>query len=352
MKPSIFSCLFQPTHGLCLAAVLSCICVDAFAQTDDDAAKRRRPMPPQVTTNPNVHDPVLAWEGDTCYLFMTGNGVGSLWSTDMKEWHRGRSVLAEAPEWARTLVPGYRGHTWAPDVQRVGDQWLLYYSCSTFGSNRSAIGLAVNKTLNPNSPDYRWEDRGLVITSEPKKTNWNAIDPNLILDEKGNPWLVWGSFWDGIQMVRLEDDFQYPAGKPKTVARKRGMGQEGQPDQNPGDNAIEAPFIIHHDGYYYLFVSFDYCCKGLQSTYKTAVGRSKNIEGPYVDDQGRKMTQGGGKVLVGETPDYAGVGHTAAYLHDRQWWFVAHGYSKTENGASKLVLRKMNFKNGWPEIEM
>lgn len=322
-----------------LSILLLAMTTTCMAQSDNAAQRPRRGF--FDPANPDVHDPVMAYENGKYYMFTTGFGVGVLSSPDMVNWQREKGVLASAPEWAHELVPAYNGHTWAPDIQRVGDLWYLYYSCSTFGKNISTIGLAVNKTLDPESPDFKWEDRGKVIQSKPGENNWNAIDPNLILDKKGNPWLTFGSFWDGIQLVRLEKDMQTPIGEPKTIARRR----------HARENPIEAPFMTYKDGYYYLFVSFDYCCKGLNSNYKVAVGRSKKIDGPFVDDQGKDMADCGGKILVGESEQYAGVGHCAVYEFDGKWYLLAHGYDKQRNGASKLFLREMTWKDGWPEVK-
>jgi len=313
--------------------------------------RERRPWPPFDAQNPDVHDPVMAWEGDSCYIFATGMGIQVMASADMKTWHRSQSVFREAPAWAVETVHGYRGHTWAPDIVRRDSLWYLYYSCSTFGRNRSAIGVAVSPTLNAASPDYGWTDLGQVIASRPLLDDFNAIDPNVCFDADGRPWLTFGSFWDGIQLVQLDSDMKTPIGSPKTIARRQNPEAVRSHTVQANDNAVEAPFIIYHDGYYYLFVSFDLCCKGLNSTYKTAVGRSKKISGPFRDRQGKKMTKGGGTILIGQTDRYAGVGHCAAYEHNGQWFFLGHGYDKQQNGMSKLVLRPMIFEDGWPVIQ-
>ncbi len=247
-------------------------------------------------------------------------------------------------------VPAYKGHTWAPDIIKVGDKWYLYFSCSTFGKNISAIGVATNKTLNPQSPDYKWEDLGMVIKSEPGVNDWNAIDPNVIMDEEGNPWLTFGSFWDGIQLVRLDKDMRTPIGELKTIARRLNPDEVEHLQPTANENAIEAPFIINKDGYYYLFASHDYCCKGLNSNYKVVVGRSKNVEGPYLDKEGKDMADTGGTLLIAETVNYSGVGHCSVYNFDGKWRFAAHGYDKSKNGASKLVLRDIIWEDGWPRL--
>ncbi len=301
-------------------------------------------------TLPDVHDPVLAYENGKYYMFTTGFGIGMMSSPDLITWKREKAPLNPIPTWAHELVPAYNGHTWAPDIHKVGNKWYLYYSCSTFGQNISVIGLATNKTLDPSSPDYKWEDEGLVIQSRPRIDDFNAIDPNLIIDEKGAPWLTFGSFWDGVQLVKLKKDLKTPDGKPKTIARRRNPESAEHRQIMANSNAIEAPFIIYRNGYYYLFVSFDYCCKGLNSNYKTAVGRSRKVTGPYLDMQGKSMLKTGGTIIVGESERYSGVGHCGVYEFNGKWYIIAHGYDKQKNGASKLFLRQIRWDDDWPTI--
>lgn len=303
------------------------------------------------STNPDVHDPVMAYEDGVYYMFTTGFGIGLMSSTDLINWKQEKAPLDPIPAWASEPVPAYNGHTWAPDIIKVGDRWYLYYSCSTFYKNISVIGVATNKTLNPESPDYKWEDLGLVIQSRPGVNDWNAIDPNIILDKKGNPWMTFGSFWDGIQLVQLKKDMKTPVGEPKTIARRRNPESVAHLQETANNNAIEAPFITYHDGYYYLFVSYDFCCKGLSSNYKTAVGRSKKVTGPYLDKEGKDMAATGGTVIAGESENYSGVGHCSVYKFGDKWYIAAHGYDKKRRGASKLFLREIEWKDGWPVIK-
>lgn len=316
----------------------------------------------RTVTYPDVHDPVLAYEDGTYYMFTTGNGVGIMKSEDnMQSWQYLPGALRTPPQWAVESVGGYRGHTWAPDIYHHDGIWYLYYSCSSFGKNESAIGVATNTTLNPSSPAYKWEDQGAVVRSF-KETNWNAIDPNLIMDKKGNPWLTWGSFWDGIQIVQLEKDFITPIGEPKTIARRyapnNGTNNISEEDlkrsaaaPQAGSNAIEAPFIIKEGKYYYMFVSWDYCCKGLNSNYKVVVGRSKRVDGPYLDKDGVPLNQGGGTLLLGPDERYAGIGHCSVYDFGDGWRIFCHAYDKQHNGASKLFTRRVIFDSeGWPFV--
>lgn len=323
-----------------------------------------QPRPHMDPNYPDVHDPVMAkGENGRYYIFSTGMGIGVMSSADLKEWRPEPGVFAmdAIPQWAKDTVPGYHGHTWAPDIVRHNDRWYVYYSCSTFGKNGSAIGVATTKTLDRESADFGWTDLGPVVVSHPKKDNWNAIDPNIVITPEGKPWMVYGSFWDGLQLMPLADDMKTPLAAPRTVARrfdkhvdldKIQFTVEGKDTIKAGDNAIEGPFIIKHDGWYYLLVSWDYCCRGAKSTYKTVYGRSRNVEGPYYDLSGVDMAKGGGTFLVGPDERYFGVGHCSAYELDGQWWFLCHAYDAQVNARAKIYLRKMTFDgNGFIRLE-
>ena len=312
-------------------------------------------------TYPDVHDPVLAQgEDGRYYVLSTGFGIGMMSSADLRIWREERPIFDrdQIPQWACDTVPGYHGHTWAPDISRHNGQWYVYYSCSTFGKNGSAIGLVTNPTLDPTSPDYHWTDHGAVIVSHKHQDNWNAIDPNLTVTPDGTPYLTWGSFWDGIQLVQLASDLQTPVGEQTTIARRLSRHRElqevevtieGRDTIEAGENAIEAPFILYRDGWYYLLVSHDYCCRGKNSTYRTVYGRSRSVTGPYLDREGRDMAHGGGTLLVGPDERYYGVGHCAAYqLTDGRWMFLCHAYDAEFGARSKLYVREMKFDDeGW-----
>lgn len=304
--------------------------------------------------SPMVHDPVMAYEDGTYYLFATGHGIQQMTSRDCKTWTVSlQPVMTVIPQWTRDSVPGFTNHVWAPDIIRWHDRWWLAYSCSTFGKNGSAIGLLSSSSLK--SPI--WNDEGCIVTSREQRDNWNAIDPNFIIDEDDQPWLVWGSFWDGIQIARLDTTMHLAKGEiPRTIARRyspKDLNRMPNPtSQYAGTNAIEAPFIMKHGGYYYLFVSWDYCCMGSKSTYRVVVGRSKTVDGPYVDRDGEDMREGGGTpVIAGDKKEFEALGHCAAYHYDDKDIFICHGYSIAHNGASILVQRPIRWTaDGWPEI--
>ena len=320
-------------------------------------AQRTPHSEPFVVDTLMAHDPVMAFEDSTYYLYATGHGISMATSKDRNTWTvYPKGVLERVPQWTFDSVPDFKGHIWAPDVIRWHDKWWMMYSCSSFGVNTSAIGVMSNATLDPQSENYLWQDNGAVVVSH-KEDNWNAIDPNIVIDDNDKPWVVWGSFWDGIQMAPLDDTMHILSGyKPQTIARRYAPGCE--PDEpNPtskfaGPNAIEAPFIFKHNGMYYLFVAWDYCCRGSLSNYRVAVGRSFSVSGPYQDRNGKDMRLGGGEIFIeGDKTEFEALGHCSVYNFDGEDWFFCHGYSVSKNGAPLLVQRKIEWTaDGWPVV--
>jgi len=291
-----------------------------------------------------VHDPVMVKEGDTYYIFHTGNGVSIKRSVDRIRWENAGRVLDELPEWAGNLVPDKTdNHLWAPDVHYRNGTWYLYYSVSTFGSNTSAIGLVTNTVLDPDDPGYRWQDQGPVINTRRGENNYNAIDPNIIVDDDGIPWMNFGSFWSGIKLLELDPATGKPAsGDPELFSIA----------SRPGSGAVEAPFIIRRNGFYYLFVSFDLCCQGVNSTYKIMAGRSEELTGPYRDSEGREMTDGGGDLIDDGDERWLGPGHNAVYMEGDSAFLVNHAYDAERNGASILMIRPLYWDaGGWPTLD-
>jgi arabinan endo-1,5-alpha-L-arabinosidase len=291
---------------------------------------------------------------DTYYLFCTGNGVSVYSSKDMKNWRKEMPVFSVTPEWVPKALPTYRGRSmWAPDISFYNGKYYLYYAVSAFGKNTSCIGLAVNKTLDSASADYKWEDMGKVIQSVPGRDLWNAIDANLVVDEKGTPWLSFGSFWEGMKLVKLANDGASVAQPEEWYTIARRPRDFSMPDTSAGNAAIEAPFVFKKNNYYYLFVSWDYCCRGEKSDYKVVVGRSDKVTGPYIDKAGVHLDKNGGSLIVqGDGKEWFGAGHNSAYTFDGKDYIIYHGYDAKDNGRSKLVIEEMNWdKEGWPVVK-
>lgn len=291
-----------------------------------------------------VHDPSIIKAGDTYYVFSTRAGIAIRCSKDLIHWQLCGDVFAHLPEWAVKDVPGLRG-LWAPDVSYFNARYYLYYSASTFGSNHSSIGLATNETLDPSSDKYRWVDQGKVIGSN-IDDDWNAIDPNVVFDEHNQPWLAFGSFWGGIKLRKLEQATGKLSSQDQNLyslaSRPRTSGSPG---------AIEAANIIRKNGYYYLFVSFDLCCRGANSTYNIRVGRARHLTGPYIDRSGKAMIDGGGTLVVGGAGRWAGPGHCAVLQEREGDHLVYHAYDTEWRGVPTLRISTLHWDSeGWPTV--
>jgi arabinan endo-1,5-alpha-L-arabinosidase len=299
-----------------------------------------------------VHDPCIIKAHGSYHLFCTGQQAeltGLIpWRTskDLVNWQvRGR-VFEAIPEWALAAVPGARG-LWAPDIAWFNNRYHLYYSCSTFGSNRSVIGLAVNATLDPGSSEFRWRDQGLVVASQPGD-DFNAIDANHFIDREGRHWLALGSFWSGLKLFPLD-----PATGKLMQGDTRKYSLAARPAPQGGPGAIEAPYMIERDGYYYLFASFDYCCKGVNSTYYVAVGRSRQVTGPYVGRDGRSMADGYGTVVLEGDRRFRGPGHQAVLRDAGKDYLVYHAYDAEHEGRATLRISPISWTaDGWPTAQL
>lgn len=300
---------------------------------------------------PIVHDPVVIKEKETFHLFCTGTGITHLTSTDLKNWEKVQPVFAQKPTWTDSVVPDFKNHIWAPDVLFKNGMYYLFYSVSAFAKNTSAIGVATSKSLNPLSPDYGFTDHGILVQSHPNRDMWNAIDPNLVFDENNTAWMAFGSFWDGLKLVKLDNSLLKMAEPQEWYTIARRERSFDLPDADPGDAALEAPFIFKKEGYYYLFLSWDLCCRGADSTYKVVVGRSKSVTGPYLDANGKDLAQGGGTLVIQGNENWYGVGHNSAYSFDGTDFFFSHAYDAHDNGTPKLVVKEMEWKNGWPIVK-
>lgn len=303
-----------------------------------------------------VHDPVIIKEQDTYYVFATGGrrGVGIIpirSSKDLYNWSLSGYVFERLPEWATKEIPGSRD-CWAPDISFYNGKYHLYYSVSTFGRNNSAIGLVTNETLDPCSPRYKWVDQGMVVRSFQGKDDWNAIDPQLAFEDKNNVWLCWGSFWSGIKARRIDPATGKLSTKDTKLYSLASRPRTGEHQTPPTQGAIEAPFIIRHNGYWYLFASYDFCCRGARSTYNIRVGRSKKVTGPYVDKSGKPMMEGGGTMVIEAATDdsWRGPGHEAVLHESGQDFLVFHAYDSNRNGRSFLQISTIAWDNGWPKV--
>jgi arabinan endo-1,5-alpha-L-arabinosidase len=291
----------------------------------------------------DVHDPSAAvFCGGFYYLYSTGINVPARRSKDLIRWEQLSPALSGPPIWAVLDIPAADG-IWAPDLSQYGGRYLLYYAISTFGNNKSDIGLSTNATLDPGSPAYEWKDEGKVIGSD-HGDSWNAIDPSFVQDSDGNPWLVFGSFWGGIKLARLDPSTGKLAGdrdSPELFSLAR---RPESPD------AIEAPFIVRREGWYYLFASYDFCCRAAESTYNIRVGRSGKIMGPYLDRNGIAMMEGGGTKIAESSGRWRGPGGESIFgSRDGRLWIAFHAYDRELGGTPTLRIYPLVWDSrSWP----
>jgi arabinan endo-1,5-alpha-L-arabinosidase len=267
-----------------------------------------------------IHDPSTIVQCDGKY-YTWGTGGTGLVSDDGWTWRRGATLPR-------------RGL--APDVIHLGDRYYVYVAANTGGQPHAAINMISSKTLDPDSPDYKWEEGGVVASSNGVEES-NAIDPGVFHDPTtGRLWLTYGSYFGYIRLVELN---------PKN-------GKRLNPNVPPRNIAIngEASDMMYHDGWYYLLDTHGSCCRGADSGYNIRMGRSKTVTGPYLDNDGKDMLLGGGKQLIGSGGRYIGAGHFGLLdLGDGVQKFSMHWESDLERGgASVLDIRPLLWKDGWP----
>ncbi len=287
-----------------------------------------------------THDPSrVVKSGDKYYMYYTGDKLPMRYSTDFINWKKGKPVFEKVPEWVRKAVPkADSDFVWAPDIIFTNGQYYLYYSFSTFGSIVSVTGLLTSPTLDPESPDYKWTDQGVVLATK-EGSDYNAIDPAPIFDAQGNLWLTIGS-WNrgGIKLTRLDNKTGKPIGALTTVAAAQPTGPE-------------APYLHYRNGYYYLFENEGNCCRGMDSTYKIMMGRSKSITGPYLDKDGKDLSKGGGSEFFGTNGFEIGPGHVGIFTENGIDRFTFHYYDARSNGVPTMGLKTLVWgEDGWPRV--
>ena len=284
-----------------------------------------------------VHDPsTVIVSGNRYYSYGTGNGLPVLTSDDGWTWRRAGSLMSAVPggkPGAEVLARG-GNNTWAPDLIHLGDKFFLYYSAP--GTQpKSAIGLLVGRTLDPDSPEFHWEDGGPVVWSDGVEDS-NAIDPGVLLGPDGRLWLSYGSYFGYIRLVELD---------PRN-------GRRLHPDKPAVNIAInsEASILIYREGWYYLLVTHGSCCQGANSTYNIRVGRARQVTGPYLDNMGVDMIEGGGKLFAGSRGRHVGPGHFGLLdLGQGVQKFSLHYEADLDRGGiSVLDIRPLLWSDGWP----
>ncbi|HEX3763303.1 MAG TPA: arabinan endo-1,5-alpha-L-arabinosidase [Kofleriaceae bacterium] len=279
-----------------------------------------------------VHDPAIVSSGTNYYIYSTGEGLPIRQSPDLVHWRVIGSVFAQKPSWITTTATNDPNALWAPDVSYFGGQYHLFYAASTFGSNTSCIGHATSPTLD----GAVWTDQGKEVICSASTDDWNALDPAAFVDQDGNVWLALGSFWSGLKLISLDS----------TGARQ---GTAFYALATRTNTADEASYLVHHGDYYYLFESVDFCCRGVDSTYKIMVGRSTDITGPYVDQTGTPLLSDGGMLVLQGNDRWKGPGHNSILHTAAGDYNVYHSYDAQANGEPTLRIAQMTWSSdGWP----
>ncbi|WP_026887230.1 arabinan endo-1,5-alpha-L-arabinosidase [Clostridium beijerinckii] len=301
-----------------------------------------------------AHDPSIYKDKDTYYVFSTDARVGGpatpgiqvRKSKDLINWEFIGQALKGIPEEAKKWSNAQG--IWAPEVTKVGDQYYLYYCTSSFGKNRSYIGLFKSKSI-----EGPWEDQGLVLKTNQGEDR-NALDPNIVYDKDGQMWMSYGSFWSGIYVVKLDKN----TGKPLNLNDK---GKNISKRDAAVSGAVEGPYIIYNEEQkkYYLFVSYG----SLSSDYNVRVGRADNIEGPYLDSNGNDMTdisnskpdEIGNKILggykFGDSEGWMAPGHNSILNDNGNYYIVHHVRTEKNKDWFYLNVRKILWsEDGWPIV--
>jgi len=295
---------------------------------------------PRLEGDLRVHDPVMIKQGDTYYIFSTGKGISIKTSKDRIHWKNAGRVFDSTalPAWRTAGIPNQDGSFWAPDIHFYKGKYHLYYSVSAWMNFNSSVGYATNTTLNPRDPAYHWTDEGEVISYKNGGEGVNVIDPNVLMDNDGREWLIYGSYKAGLRLVELN-----PAtGKlfsetPSLTTITTSLG--------------EGSYIIKGNGYYYVFASRGKCCAGLASTYQIVMGRAKNIQGPYLTKEGESWLDNKYSLFLAGDSSEPGRGHNGFFTEHDTTFIVYHAYTRSANGTPLLNIKPVYAdEQGWPTM--
>lgn len=281
----------------------------------------------------NIHDPQVIEAQGRYYLYSTGEGILVHTSDDLHAWTSAGQVFATKPSWVTTTDAKDPNLLWAPEVSYFGGKYHLFYAASSFGSQNSCIGHATRAELGTGPG---WVDSGKPVICSSAANNYNAIDPHAFADEQGNVWLAFGSFWSGLKLIALDTNGVRLDTVVTSLATR-------------ANTAVEAPYIIYHGGFYYLFESVDACCKGAASTYKIMVGRSIGVSGPYVDQAEVALSAGGGTLVLQGAGRWRGPGHNAILHTQGRDYNVYHSYDADNAGIPTLRISELSWtQDRWP----
>jgi len=300
-------------------------CNNERSQKGDQVDTYRNPVIRRSTP-----DPSIIQAGDSVFYLYSTEDVRNMpvyRSTDLVQWTFVGTVFTEDTRPA--FEPG--GGLWAPDINYINGQYVLYYAMSVWGGEWTC-GVGVATADKPEGP---FKDQGMLFRSNTIGVQ-NSIDPDYV-EDAGKKYLFWGSF-HGIYGIELTGD---------------GLAiKENSEKRQVAGTAYEGTYIHKRGKYYYLFASTGTCCDGLSSTYTTVVGRSENLWGPYVDKQGRPMMENRHEIVIHGNNSFVGTGHDSEIVQDKAGndWILYHGYCVENTSGRSLLLDRIIWVNDWPTV--
>ena len=317
---------------LLIISALCCLtaCSSSSSKVEDDPEDQPKNVYHNPVINYSLPDPsVIRGEDDYFYLYATENirNLPIHRSKNLVDWEYVGTAFTN--DTRPDFEP--KGGLWAPDINKIGDKYVLYYSMSVWGGEWTCgIGCAT-----ADKPEGPFKDHGKMFRSNEINVQ-NSIDP-FYIEDGGKKYLFWGSF-RGIYGIELSDN---------------GLSiKKGAKLRQVAGTAYVGTYIHKKDGYYYFFASIGTCCEGLKSTYTTVVGRSKKLFGPYVDKSGKKMLDNHHEVLIHKNDAFVGTGHNSEIVTDKAGndWMFYHAVSTKNPGGRVLMMDKVNWKDGWPSV--
>ena len=315
-----------------IISALCCLtaCSSSSSKAEDDPVDQPKNVYYNPVINYSLPDPSIIKGEDGYYYLYATEDIRNLpihRSKDLVEWEYVGTAFTKSTR------PDFepKGGLWAPDINKIGDKYVLYYSMSVWGGEWTCgIGCAT-----ADKPEGPFKDHGKMFRSNEINVQ-NSIDP-FYIEDGGKKYLFWGSF-RGIYGIELSDD---------------GLSiKKGAKLRQVAGTAYEGTYIHKKDGYYYFFASIGTCCEGLKSTYTTVVGRSKKLFGPYVDKSGKKMLDNHHEVLIHKNDAFVGTGHNSEIVTDKAGndWMFYHAVSTKNPEGRMLLMDKVNWKDGWPSV--
>lgn len=322
--------------ALAVAGLVACLgCTgpaDVVATQEPAVTVPLEPISLGLTGDLELFDPSVIFDGEQYWMVSTGAGMPVRVSSDLEAFDLLGDAVAGLPAWAADYVPK-AGHFWSPDVAYFGGRYHLYYALAGGGGNLACIGHASSPRLGLVGA---WTDDGAPLICTEGDADWFAIDPSVLVEDDGKAWLLLGSSGTGLKLLELDAAGGRTAALPTAVAAR------------PDGGIIQASAITRHAGFYYVFGSFDQCCRGADSTRSIRFGRSRALLGPYLDREGTPLLEGGGTVLLAGSARWKGPGSNDVLHEGEQSYSFYFAYDADNGGRTSLRLSTLTWDEDWP----